>query len=203
MPMHRLIVILVVSLIVGATAGLLLFPDALQRLVPSRSATSFGKALVGGPFTLTDHTGRRVSEEDFRGRYLLIYFGFTHCPDVCPSALQVMSAALDKLGAKADRIQPIFISIDPERDTPQSLAEYVASFHPRLVGLTGTPAEIQKVAKEYRVYFQKVQDGKSPDEYTVDHTSIIYFMSPKGEFITHFTHATPVDTMVQQIAKAL
>jgi protein SCO1/2 len=203
MALHRLITIAVLALIGGAAVGLVLTPGALQRLAPAAPSASFGKALVGGPFTLTDQTGRRVTDQDFRGRYMLIYFGYTYCPDVCPSALQVMSAALDKLGPKADKIQPIFITVDPGRDTPQLLGQYVASFHPRLIGLTGSAAEIEKVAKEYRVYARKAQDNKSPDEYLMDHSSIIYFMDPKGEFIAHFTHATPVDAMVQQMGKAL
>jgi len=183
--------------------GLAVVPGALDSLQAPSQVTSIGKAAVGGPFTLTDHTGRRVTDKDFRGKYMLVYFGFTFCPDVCPSGLQVISAALDELGPKADKITPIFITVDPERDTPEQLAQYVSSFHPRLIGLTGTPEEIQAVAKEYRVYYRKVKDEKSTAEYTVDHTSIIYLMNPQGEFVTHFTHATPVATMVEKLKKVL
>ena len=121
---------------------------------------------------------------------MLVFFGFTYCPDVCPTALQVMAAALDKLGPKAERITPVLITVDPERDTPAQLASYVKSFHPRLVGLTGTPAEIDAVAKAYRVYVKKVPDPKSTAGYTIDHSSIIYVMGPDGAYRTHFTHAT-------------
>lgn len=199
----RLLGLVIVGLLGGALAGLLLVPGALDRLQPQVNVTSFGKAAVGGPFTLTDHTGRRVTDQDFRGKYMLVYFGFTFCPDVCPSGLQVIAAALDQLGPKAEQVTPIFITVDPERDTPEQLAEYVPSFHPRLVGLTGTPEEVQAVAKAYRVYYRKVKDEKSTAEYTVDHTSIIYLMSPEGEFVAHFTHATPASTMADKLAKVL
>lgn len=199
----RLLGLIAAGLIGGALLGVALVPGALDRLRPSAQVMSLGKAAVGGPFTLTDQTGRRVTDQDFRGKYMLVYFGFTFCPDVCPSGLQVMAAALDQLGPKAEQVVPIFITVDPERDTPEQLAQYVASFHPRLLGLTGSPEEIQSVAKAYRVYYRKVKDEKSTAEYTVDHTSIIYLMSPEGEFITHFTHATPASTMADKIAKVL
>src|SRR6187200_3462404 len=116
----------------GALAAFALFPAARERLVPSLNVRSVGQALVGGPFTLTDHTGKRVTDQDFRGRILLVFFGFTYCPDVCPSALQVVAAAIDKLGPKGQSVTPVLITIDPERDTPAQLAAYVKSFHPRL-----------------------------------------------------------------------
>lgn len=200
----RLLALVAAGFIGGALVGLAVLPGALDRLrAPTQVMSSIGKAAVGGPFTLTDHTGRRVSDRDFRGQYILVYFGFTFCPDVCPSGLQVMAAALDQLGPKAEKITPIFISVDPERDTPEQLAQYVPSFHPRLVGLTGTPDEIQDVTKAYRVYYRKVKDEKSTAEYTIDHTSIIYLMSPDGEFIAHFTHATPASAMAEKLEKVL
>src|SRR5690349_7329011 len=125
----------------------MLFPDARERLLPAAGVRSVGQAMVGGPFTLVDHTGKQVTDRDFRGRIMLVFFGFTFCPDVCPSGLQVIAAALDKLGPQAQKITPILITIDPERDTPAQLAAYVKSFHPRLVGLTGTPEEIAAVVK--------------------------------------------------------
>jgi len=202
----RLLGLVITGLIGGALIGLAVVPGARDKLIERFQPTqvmSIGKAAVGGPFTLTDHTGRRVTDQDFRGKYMLVYFGFTFCPDVCPTGLQVMAAALDQLGPKAEEIIPIFISVDPERDTPEQLAQYVPSFHPRLIGLTGSPEEIQSVAKAYRVYFRKVKDEKSTAEYTIDHTSIIYLMDPNGEFVTHFTHATPVDVMVEKLEKVL
>lgn len=199
----RLLGLVAAGFAAGGLVGLWMIPGALDRLQAPTQAVSIGKADVGGPFTLTDHTGRQVTDKDFRGQYMLVFFGFTFCPDVCPSGLQVMAAALDQLGQKAERITPLFISVDPERDTPEQLAMYVSSFHPRLVGLTGTPEEIQNVAKAYRVYYRKVKDEKSTAEYTVDHTSIIYLMGPEGEFIAHFTHATPVATMAEKLEKVL
>ena len=112
-------------------------------------------ALVGGPFSLTDQDGRRVSEKDFLGKHMLVFFGYTYCPDICPTELQVMTAALDTLGPEAEKIQPVFVSVDPERDTPEVLKSYVENFGPRLIGLTGTPEEIAAIAKAYRVYYAK------------------------------------------------
>lgn len=197
----KLSLLLLAGLAVGAAAALAFFPQALQRLLPAPGTRVVGKALIGGHFQLTDHTGRRVTDEDFRGRYMLVFFGFTFCPDVCPSSLQVMSAALDKLGPKADRITPVFITVDPGRDTPAQLALYVQSFHPRLVGLTGTPEEVQRAIQAYRVYARKVEDPKSTAGYTFDHSSIIYVMNPDGTYRTHFAHTTNVDSMADRLAK--
>jgi protein SCO1/2 len=199
----RILGLILAGLAVGAAAGLTVLPGALDRLRPIASMPAIGKAQIGGPFSLIDHTGRRVTEKDFHGHHMLVFFGFTFCPDVCPAGLQVMAAALDRLGAKAERVTPLFITVDPERDTPEQLAQYVKSFHPRLIGLTGTPAEIQAAASAYRVFHKKVKDEKSSLEYTMEHTSIIYLMDPAGEFVTHFTHATPVDTIAASLARVL
>ena len=187
----------------GALAAFTLFPAARERLLPSINVRSVGQALVGGSFTLIDHTGKRVTDQDFRGRFLLVFFGFTNCPDVCPTALQVMAAALDKLGPNAARITPVLISVDPAHDTPAVLATYVASFHPRLVGLTGSQAEIDAVAKAYRVYVKKVPDPKSTAGYTIDHSSIIYVMGPDGAYRSHFTHATSPEVMAERLSGML
>lgn len=195
----RLGLLVVAGLIAGAAAALALFPAARERLLPAVGMPTVGTALVGGPFTLTDHTGKRVTDKDFRGRYMIVFFGFTYCPDVCPTALQVMSAALDKLGPDAERFVPVLITVDPERDTPEQLAGYVSSFHPRLVGLTGTQAEIDAVTKAYRVYAQRVADPKSTAGYTFDHSAIIYVMGPDGRYVTHFTHTTSVDALAERL----
>lgn len=199
----RLFILALAGLAVGALAAIALLPTARERVFGPVVLPSVGKALVGGPFTLIDQNGRRVSDADFRGRYMLIYFGFTFCPDVCPATLQLMTAAIDKLGEKGERITPIFITVDPERDTPELLKPYVASFHSRFLGLTGTAAEIANVTRAYRVYTRKIQDPTAPGSYTMDHTSIIYLMGPDGRFVTHFTSSTPLDTVVAQLAKAL
>ena len=189
-----------IGLLLGALVAILVVPEAREKLT---SAPSVGRALIGGPFSLIDQTGKRITEKDFAGRYMLVMFGFTFCPDVCPSGLQVMSAALDKLGRKSDRLTPIFISLDPERDTPEQLKTYVASFHPRLVGLTGTTADIDAAAKAYRVYYKKVRDEKSSATYTIDHTALIYLMGPDGSYVAHFTHTTGVDTLAERLGKLL
>ena len=138
----RLALYILTGFAVGGLVALAVLPGVRERLFPGAASRPMGQALVGGPFTLTDHTGKRVTDQDFRGRFMLVFFGFTYCPDVCPTALQVMAAALEKLGRKAEQITPVLITVDPERDTPEQMAMYVKSFHPRLVGLTGTPAEI-------------------------------------------------------------
>jgi protein SCO1/2 len=145
-----------------------------------------GEAVViGGPFALTASDGRRVTDQDFRGRWILIYFGFTFCPDACPTELAVMAAALDTLGDDAADVQPMLITLDPERDTVEVLRDYVAAFHPRLIGLTGTLAEIQAVASAYRVFFQKTEPDANGD-YLVDHSSVVYLMDPDGNYVTVF-----------------
>ncbi len=162
-----------------------------------------GTALVGGPFSLTDQTGRRVDEKDFLGKYMLVFFGYTYCPDVCPTELQVMSAALDSLGAKGDSIQPIFITVDPQRDTPEVMKQYVANFHPRLLGLTGSAEEIAAVAKAYRVYYSKVESNTGPDAYLMDHSSIVYLMDRDGRFLKHFTYSTDSAALAKDLAEAI
>ncbi len=199
----RAIVFVLAGLAIGVAAAIAVFPEARQRLLPSPAATVSGKALVGGPFSLTDGTGKRVTDKDYRGRYMLVFFGYTSCPDICPAGLQLIAAALDKLGTKADRVTPIFISVDPGRDTPEKLAAYVKNFSSRLVGLTGTPEEIATVAKAYKVYYKKVPNDASPGDYTMDHSAIIYLMDPDGEFVAHFTPATSVDEMAAKLDKIL
>ena len=199
----RSIVIGIAGAALGLAAATALLPQVRERIFPSVEQQISSKALVGGAFTLTDNTGKRVTDQDYRGRYTLVFFGYTSCPDICPAGLQLMAGALDKLGAKAERITPIFISVDPQRDTPEKLAAYVKNFDPRLVGLTGTPDEIAAVAKAYKVYYAKVPSKERPDDYTMDHTSIIYVMDPKGEFVTHFTPSTSVDEMAAKLNKIL
>jgi cytochrome oxidase Cu insertion factor (SCO1/SenC/PrrC family) len=140
-------------------------------------------SLVGGPFVLQDGNGKQVTDRDFRGKYMLVYFGYTFCPDVCPTTLNEVSEALDHLGAKADKLQPIFITVDPKRDTPAVVKQYAAAFTPKLLGLTGTADEIAKVANEYRVYYAEHRTGPGPNDYTMDHSSVLYLMGPDGQFI--------------------
>lgn len=170
---------------------------------PAGHMSGSGVALVGGPFTLTDQDGRTVSEKSFAGKYMLVFFGYTYCPDICPTELQVMSAALDQIGPVADRIQPIFISIDPARDTPEVLKSYVGNFGPRLIGLTGTPEQIAAVAKAYRVYYARAGNTASATDYLMDHSSIIYLMGPDGRFLTHMAYTTDAAKLAAQLKESV
>lgn len=138
---------------------------------------------IGGPFTLEDGSGRPVTDRDFRGAYMLVYFGYTFCPDVCPTTLTAVADAMDKLGPAASRVKPLFITVDPARDTPAVVKQYAAAFGPRITGLTGTPQEIAKVAREYRVYYAEHRTGPGPGDYTMDHSSVLYLMDPNGGFV--------------------
>ena len=174
---------------------------------------------IGGPFALVDHHGNRVTQDSYGDKYLLVFFGYTYCPDVCPTELLVFGEMLDALGDKAARVQALFITVDPERDTPDKLAEYLANFHPDLIGLTGTPEEVADAARAYRVFFRKSptsdeddyeageQDeaaNTSEDEaYLVDHTSIVYLMDPDGEFVRHFVFGQGAETVAGEIEKIL
>ena len=146
-------------------------------------------ASIGGPFTLTGQNGRPVSDRDFAGRYRLVYFGFTHCPDVCPTDLQQIGQAMRQLEKSdpglAQKVQPIFITVDPERDTPSVMKDYAAAFHPRLIGLTGTPQQIADVTKSFAIFSAK--EGTGPD-YNVNHTRIAYLLGPQGEPIAILPH---------------
>jgi len=177
--------------------------DAGPKGANGAPVVSSGVAQVGGPFTLVDQTGKSVTDKDLLGRYSLIYFGFTFCPVICPTELQVMAGAMDALGPKAENVTPILISIDPERDTPEVLAPYVKQFHPRLVGLTGTPEQIAVAAKAYRVYYNKVVDESSSAEYTMDHSSIVYLMDPQGKFVAFFPSGTAPEKMAERIQDAM
>ena len=187
-------------LLVAALAGGLLWYQSEQ--VPRLGrVVSTGKMEVGGPFRLTDHTGKPRGDADFRGRYMLIYFGFTFCPDICPTTLAVMAEALDKLGPDAKKIVPILITIDPERDTPQVLAEYVKAFGPSFVGLTGSVAEIKEVAKKFRVYAvkQPLDDAPKGGNYGVDHSNVMYLVGPDGKVIHFYTEAISPDDLAKDL----
>ncbi len=158
-----------------------------------------GGPTIGGPFNLVNGDDKPVTDRDFRGRYMLVYFGYTFCPDVCPTTLNQVAGALDQLGPRADRVQPIFISVDPGRDTPAVVKQFAAAFTPRLMGLTGTPEQIAQVAKEYRVYYAIHRTGSGPNDYTVDHSSILYLMDPAGRFLAPI----PADGTAAEIAASI
>lgn len=166
---------------------------------PDPLATQFG-----GPFALTDHTGKRVTDADFRSRFMLVYFGFTTCTDTCPVDLPVIAQALDALGPLAAKVAPLFISVDPVNDTPALMAAYVANFHPRLIGLSGSEAEIAAAAKAYRVHRRKLtQAHHGEGQYTIDHGSLTYLMGPDGRFLTLLPHRTSPERMTAVLRKYL
>lgn len=195
--------LLVVGGLLVASLGGLYLSQLVDRPGSTVSTSNSGRALVGGPFQLTAHDGTTVTEKSFPEEFKLIFFGFTFCPDVCPTELQVMSSALDLLGEEAAQVRPILITVDPERDTVETMAAYVQHFHPKLVGLTGTVDQISETARTFRVYYQKVEDPGSASEYTMDHSSIVYLMDREGVFVTHFGAATPPDQMAEKIRDAL
>jgi len=199
----KVMAISTIGLLAGLAAGIALLPGALESLLPDKQSWTIGKAAIGGPFQLVDHNGRTVTEKTYNGQYLLVFFGFTYCPDVCPAALQTVTAVMKKLGRKADRLRPLFISVDPERDRPAVLKQYVSNFDSRIVGLTGSAEQVSAAAKAYRVYFRKVKDAGNAGSYTMDHSAFVYLMSPQGEFVTHFTHATPVEKMAERLSAAI
>ena len=163
---------------------------------------------IGGPFTLVDQNGKTRTDKDFRGKFMLIYFGYTYCPDVCPTTLQIMSVAMNLLGKDANQVVPIFVTVDPERDTVSQMRDYVKNFYPGMVGLTGSAEAIRKAAKAYRIYYRKSDvgpDGKKagPKDYLMDHSSIVLLMDRQGHYVTHFTPQTSSKEMAAEIRQHL
>lgn len=175
---------------------------ALLRSTGTEDMAEIVKVQIGGPFTLTDHTGKTVTDASFRGKFMLVFFGYTYCPDVCPTELQVMAEALSMMGPAASQVAPIFITVDPERDTPEVLKAYVENFSPSLIGLTGTSEQIAAVAKSYRVFYGKAGNATGQD-YLMDHSSIIYLMAPDGSFRKHFTYTTDARALAESLASAM
>ena len=192
----------VLLLLAAFVAGLVLcFAVVLlvnERLSPPSGAQT---AAIGGPFSLTDQNGRTVTDQDLKGRPFLVFFGFTHCPDVCPTTLFEVSEILRQLGPDADRVGALFITVDPERDTPAALKDYLASFDPHVAGLTGDPASVAAVAKGYRVYFKKVPLDQGG--YTMDHTAILYLMDKEGRFVSPFSLKRTAEAAAADLRKYL
>jgi protein SCO1/2 len=158
-------------------------------------------ASIGGPFSLTDQNGRTVTDQDFKGRPFLVFFGFTHCPDICPTTMFEISEIMGKLGPDGDRVGAVFITVDPEQDTPKALKDYVSSFDPRIVALTGDEAAIAAVAKSYRAVYRKVPLKEGG--YTMDHTAIVYLMGKDGRFVTPFNMRRATDASATELRKYL
>jgi protein SCO1 len=158
-------------------------------------------AAIGGPFRLVDQDGRTVTDRDFRGKSILVFFGFTHCPDVCPTTLFDISEVMRNLGSDADRTAALFITVDPERDTPAVMKDYMASFDPHIRSLSGDEASLAAVAKEYRVYYKKVPlEG---GDYTMDHTAIVYLMDKDGRFVAPFSMKRTAEAAAADLRKRL
>ena len=164
-------------------AGLVIFLGVIL-FVSHNGATGVGPSVIGGPFKLTDQNGKPITDKDFKGRPLLVFFGYTHCPDICPTTLFELSEVLHAMGKDADRINALFITVDPERDTAPVMKDYLSSFDPHLRGATGDQKEIDTVEKDYRVYAKKVPTGKG--DYSMDHTALVYLMDKQGRFVAPF-----------------
>ena len=155
-------------------------------------------------YLLMDQKGRAVSDQDFRGSFQLIAFGYTFCPDICPTTLAEMSLVMDKLGKKAERLQPLFVSIDPERDTPEVLARYTAFFNPRIIGLTGSPELVRRIADHFKVRYEKHwEPGAAKNQYSVDHSAGMYLLGPDGRFLLKFAYATPPQEIAERLKAML
>jgi protein SCO1/2 len=187
-------------LLIAALAGGLLWHES--EMVPGLGRTVVsGQIAVGGGYALTDQDGKPRSSADFRGKYQLLYFGYSFCPDVCPTTLAVMAAALDKMGVDQNRIVPVFITIDPERDKPDVLKKYLAAFGPRFVGLTGTPQQLAPVEKEFRVYARK--QPMPNGAYSMDHSSVIYLMGPDGRLVSFYDEAISPEDLAKDLKKKI
>ncbi|HTW34044.1 MAG TPA: SCO family protein [Rhizomicrobium sp.] len=188
-------VLLLCALVLAVAASV-----ALWRL-SDRYGPGSGTAAIGGPFVLTDQNGHPRSDRDFHGRFVLLYFGYSFCPDVCPTTLAKIASALGKLGPQADRFVPIFITVDPARDTPSVLKSYLAAFGPQFVGLTGKPSDIAKVAHSYRVYYAK--HPLAGGNYAMDHSSVIYLLDPDGNFVKAYDDDASPAALADDLKKQL
>jgi protein SCO1 len=177
------------------------FLGLAHRGTPRGAAGTLLASAIGGPFRLVDQDGKTVTDADLKGKWSLVYFGYTHCPDACPTALNDISIALDELGPKRGAVRPVFITVDPERDTPEVLKAYVTAFDAPILALTGSPQEIAQAAKGYRVYYAKHPEAGG--DYSMDHSSVIYVMDPEGRFTASFTHQSTPEEIAERLKKLL
>jgi len=184
-------------LIVGAGAFLVL---SLHE-TPRGAAGTLLASAIGGPFRLVDQNGKTVTDADLKGKWSLVYFGYTHCPDACPTALNDIAIALDELGPQRNAVRPVFVTVDPERDTPAVLKSYVTAFDAPILALSGTPEEIAQAAKGYRVYYAKHPEAGG--DYSMDHSSVIYVMDPEGRFTASFTQENSPEEIAERLKKLL
>lgn len=171
-----------------------------------QTAEQVARQIVTGEFTLVAGDGRVVTDADYRGEWLLIFFGFTRCPDICPTTLATMALIMDELGEQSRNFQPVFISVDPARDTPDVLAAYVAVFHPKIIGLTGTEEQVAAAAKSHAAYYSKVQltgSTVAASDYVMDHTAHLYLMDPHGDYATVYSPAQTVEAIARDIRERM
>lgn len=186
MKYRRIALVTCVIITVLAVEWVWLRSERAGSAAQSSPLVAVQAAVAGGPFSLIDHTGKAVSDEDFLGDLVLMVFGYTFCPDVCPTTLQRVVEALDLLGGQGEQVQPLFVTIDPERDSPKVLAAYVSAFHPRMVGLTGSADQVRRITGNYRVYHAKV--GSDDSDYLMDHSAYIYLVGADGRLLTYLRH---------------
>jgi protein SCO1/2 len=194
----RLVIVIFCGLLLGTSAGWLYFTDGRALLFQDYRTVTTGAARVGGPFQLIRHDKRPATEADFQGLYMLVFFGATRSPELTPAGLQTMTGTLEALGPQAQRFVPLFITVDPEWDQPDRLAQFIRRYHPRMVGLTGSRDQIAAVAKSYHVHFSRFQ-GDSTTSDLVDHTALIYVMNTHGAYVAHFSYGTPVAEIVERL----
>jgi len=190
--------------VTAATSGWLLWPpsSAEPSAAALMDAVMWNKEQIGGPFTLIDQDGRPRTDADFRGKLLLVYFGYTYCSDICPTDLQAISTAIDKLGPAGEAVQPLFITVDPEHDTPEAIKLYVTPFHPRLVGLTGSAKQIKTIARAYKVYYAKNEESKRSDS-VIDHAGFVFLVGRDGKYLGFFPPGTSADRMIVSLRQQL
>jgi cytochrome oxidase Cu insertion factor (SCO1/SenC/PrrC family) len=196
---RRLLLSAFVGGILVGGAGWLLWPaprDQERTAAELMDVVMWGREPIGGSFTLIDHNGQRRTDADFRGKLLLIYFGFTACSDACPTDLQAIAGAVDKLGPMGEAVQPLFITVNPELDTPEQLKGYVALFHPRMIGLTGDRRQICEVTRAYKVFFAKTTPAIRTDP-NFDHGSVVYLVGTDGRYVGFFPPGTSADRMLE------
>jgi protein SCO1 len=191
---------LAAGLVIIAAIGAVEFHALFGGTNVSSPATS---SAAGGPFSLIDGSGATVTDQTYRGKWELVFFGYTYCPDLCPTTLNTISDALAALGPLADKVQPLFITIDPKRDTQAVMRDYVKNFDPRIVGLTGSPEAIAAVAKEYKIYYAVHRTGDGPDDYLMDHSGFVYLMDPAGRFVRVLSGETAARTMADKLRPLL
>ncbi len=205
MQRSRLVIAFVVFIVIAVAGAMYWYSRGAGTPPPTPGATTTGEALIGGPFSLVAQDGRRVTEGDLKGRFAVVYFGYTHCPDMCPLGLETVTRAVELLPQPAaERVQPVFVTVDPARDTPEVMRAYAASFHPRLLALTGSEAEVQGALKAYRVYARKAENAPAGEaEYLVDHSTFTYVMGPDGRYVAHFSHGTTAEEMAKRLGALL